>query len=153
MVEGTEPHRFDGVFGAGKGRQDDHRRRIAAGTQPAENFDAIHPSGHAQIEQHRIDIIRHCGEALASGGRHTRRVTEISERLGKAFAHCAVVVYDQDGCHGTSISNIAPAPEWASRASPPWRRAISRTMASPRPVPSARPVTKGSNSRDFSSSL
>jgi hypothetical protein len=45
------------------------------------------------------------------------------------------------------ISNVAPFPSDVARTSPPWARAISRTIASPRPVPSVRPVTKGSNRR------
>ena len=70
---------------------------------------------------------------------------EIQNCLGYRIANCDVVIDDQDGWHGTTISNVVPAGVSAKRAVPPWAAATSRTTDRPKPVPSARPVTNGSN--------
>ena len=51
-----------------------------------------------------------------------------------------IIIDDQDSRHGKSISITAPSRLSIRRTSPSCARAISFTIASPRPVPSARPV-------------
>ena len=123
-------------------------RRNILRADTAKHLQAVHSARHPQIEQHAIEgrggKRRQC---LAAGGDGTRGVAEIGNGLGQPFAQRGIVIDDQDFDHGTSISKCAPWLVDTSRASPPWARAMSRTTASPRPVPSPRPVTKGSNRR------
>ena len=58
MVEGAEPHRLDGVLGAGESRQHRDGRCMSARPDPAQNLDAVHAARHPEIEQHGIDPIR-----------------------------------------------------------------------------------------------
>ncbi len=67
MIEGTEPHGFDRVLCAGKGRQDHDRRRVVVGADSPENLDAINPSGHPKVEQHGIDLVRERSQSFAPG--------------------------------------------------------------------------------------
>src|SRR3954469_23504331 len=147
MVEGTEPHCFDRVVRAGKSSQHRNRRRMGTAADSAQDLDAI-DAGHAQIKQDRIHMMRaEMIQRFMAGRRHLRLVAQVANRLGEPIPHSSIIVDNQDDCHGNSISNVAPSEVETRRASPPCARAISRTMASPSPVPSARPVTKGSNSR------
>ena len=49
MVEGAEPHGFDGILGARKGRQHHDGRRALLRADAAQHLDAIH-AGHVEIE-------------------------------------------------------------------------------------------------------
>ena len=145
MIEGAEPHGLDRVFCAGESGEDHDRWPLRNLAQPAQHFDAIHLR-QVQVEQNGVHgFTLELGERLLSGRCAQGAMAEASDGLGEALAQGLVVVDDQDGCHGSSTSNNAPWAAGNRRASPPWARAISRTMARPRPVPSGRPVTKGSN--------
>src|SRR5438105_6851299 len=121
------------------------RRRAQMGANTPQHLQAVHPR-HAEIEQYGIDgFAAEHGERGFTGGRRARIIAEIAHRLDQYVAHCGVIVDDQDGCHGTMISKVVSCSEAASRAVPPWAAATSRTIDRPSPVPSARPVTNGSN--------
>src|SRR5438093_2892896 len=149
MIESAEPHGFDGVVRAGEGGEHRDRRRVFARPNAPQHFDSIQSARHAQIEQHGIDAASgDKRQRIAAGRGQVRAIAEIGDGFSQPVAYGIIVVDDQDGRHGSSISKTVPeGAEETRRASPPWARAISRAMASPRPVPSARAVTKGSKSR------
>ncbi len=118
MVERAESHRLDRVGRAGEGRQDHDRRCVAPRPDPAKHIDSIHAPGHAQVEEHGVDVRAERGKALTAGGGEAGRVPKIGQRLGESVAQRRIVVDDQDGCHGTSISKTAPPAAWTRRTSP-----------------------------------
>ena len=118
MVKGPEPHGFDGVLRAGKRGQHHDRRRIVTRANAAENVDAIESAGHPQVKQHGIDFLRKGSQTLAAGRRCQSCVAEIGQGLGQSLAQCRIIINNQNGRHGTSISKVAPHPAAMNRASP-----------------------------------
>src|SRR5437660_5025103 len=149
MIESAEPHGLDGVVSAGEGGEHRDRRRVLDRPNAPQHFDSIQSARHAQIEQHGIDAASGDKRQRIPAGRgQVRAIAEIGDGFGQPVAYGIIVVDDQDGRHGSSISKTVPeGVEETRRASPPWARAISRAIASPSPVPSARAVANGSNNR------
>jgi hypothetical protein len=125
MIKGAQPHRLDRVCRGRVRGQHGHRWRLGPCRDAAQYFEPVHPR-HAQIEKHRICRlpIEHL-QGLAAGRRRSRVMAEIAHHLGERLAHRLVVVDDQDGCHGGTISKVVPVPTPASRAVPPWAAAPS----------------------------
>ena len=150
VVDGAEAHGFDGVGGGGDGGEDGDGRWIRAGADAGEDLHAVQ-ARHAQVQQHGVDAASvEAGQGFLAVGGEGGGMAEIGEGFGEAFSQARVVVHDQDGAHGvkswgSSMAKRAPGAALMSWSVPLWAWTISRAMARPRPVPSGRPVTKGSN--------
>ena len=147
VIERAELHGFDRVVAARIGRQHDDRycRQSRLTAHKAQVLQAV-DSRQPKIDEHHVD--RHCTllrETIPCVARFDRLITEVAQGLRQAFAKRGVIVDDQDARHGNLSSNTAPCAASTARTVPPCAVAISRTSASPRPVPSGRPVAKGSN--------
>ncbi len=86
---------------------------------PTESLDTIDSARHPQVEKHSVHFARKSCQPLAPGGSRSGCVAKVGQRLGKTLAQRRVVVNDQDGRHGTSISKVAPPPVVTRRTSPP----------------------------------
>jgi hypothetical protein len=60
MIEGAEPHGFDGILCARKRRQHHDRRRILTRSNAAQNVEAVEAARHPQIKQHGVDFGGKC---------------------------------------------------------------------------------------------
>jgi hypothetical protein len=120
----------------------------------AEQRQAVHRV-HAQIGNHHAEGLARIGQHLQRGRSAIDRGDAVAGGFEGDLQGVAqgVVVFDDEKVqgfvgHGSVSMNSAPAPglEMTSMP-PPWARATPRAMERPRPVPSARVVKKGSNSR------
>src|SRR5712691_428893 len=149
VVERAQFHRFNGVVRAGESGEHNHGHGWWA-TRWRHTPQHLHTIAirQAEVEQHHVKVgCVQRGQPCPSCGRWHRSVAEVDERLAQTVTKVGVVVNDEDGSHGISISKQAPGASHTSCTLPPCATAISRTSARPRPVPLARLVTNGSKRR------
>jgi hypothetical protein len=109
MIEGAEPHRLDRVRRGRMGGQYRDWRGIRSRADAPQDLEAVH-AGHAKVEQDGVDGVRSqkvYGLRTASGKLGV--ITEVARGFAERLAHRRVVVDDQDGRHGITISKVVPA--------------------------------------------
>jgi hypothetical protein len=125
MIEGAEAHRLNRVRRGRMRGQHSHRRGPRPRADMAQHFEPVH-SRHAKIQKHGIrGFTIEQFESLATGRRRARVMAEIAHRLGHCLPHRGIVIDDQDGRHGRTISKVVPDCTLANRAIPPWTAATS----------------------------
>src|SRR5262249_41225539 len=145
------------------GREDDDGGVEAVLAQRAQDGEAV-AAGQHEVEQHEVGRLAQ-GQPLA-GLPRARLEVPVARRAGRAGpreAQRRVVLDDEDaqGAHatasaasGSSSTKQAPGAASSTRTRPPCPSAISRTMASPRPLPpvewAACSRSKGRNTRSRS---
>ncbi len=109
MIEGAEPHCFDCVRRGRMGGQHGHRRRMRTGANAPQDLEPVH-AGHAKVEQHGVDGARfEKAHRLRTGRGRLRVIAEVVRGFAERIAHRRVVVNDQNGRHGATISKVVPA--------------------------------------------
>ena len=108
MIEGAEPHRLDSVRRGRMGGQYSDRRGIRARADAPQDLEAVH-AGHAKVEQDGIDGVRRQKVyGLRTGSSRLGVITEVARGFAERLSHRRVVVDDQDGRHGITISKVVP---------------------------------------------
>src|SRR5690606_6345607 len=140
-------------------RQYDHRETLAPGAHLAEHFAAVEP-GQTEVEDHQVEgVVAGERNGVRAGADGNGGVAVGAQTLLEVRDDALLVLGDQDPCHGgdpspsaTSstarsastgivIVNLAPPPSTlATSTTPLWARAITSTIDSPMPIPSARRV-------------
>ena len=122
-------------------------RAGAAGGQPPDRLDAVHPR-HPQVHQHDIRVVlggeRERLLAVGRGG-HQLDPVEQPEQRAQALAHDALVIGEQDPdhCAGSHSSTLKPSSVGPAFRRPPSSSARSRMPVSPYPLP---PINGGGGS-------
>src|SRR6266576_4388613 len=136
------------VFWARTGREHEQGNIITRCAQCAGHGEPIFSRQH-HIQNERIEIptvFQEQLQRLFTVAAHLHGITLRLQVKAKPFGQMCFIFHDQDPRHtwytlGRRSVNVLPRPApslWAD-ASPPWRRAMDRTMNNPRPVPFTRP--------------